>query len=391
MPYDAQRRIIEVPMIYFDNASTTRPSQGVIELGIRTSREFFANPASLHMQGILAEKEITASTRKLAGLLGSAASDEIVYTSGGTEANNLALFGVCEANARRGRHIITTRSEHPSVTEVYKRLEQKGFEVTWLEVDREGKIDMTSLAGAVKHDTILVSLMHVNNETGAVCDVVRAAEVVKSKNPAAVFHSDGVQAFGKLPPVKLQNIDLYSMSAHKIQGLRGIGALYVKKGTKLTPQIYGGGHQRGMRSGTENTAGICTFALASSRCHDNINENFAHVSLLKAAIANIEIEDTFINGDADGSPYILNMSFAGVKAETLVHCLEDDEIYVSTGAACGSKNSKNILEYYGIEKDRIESALRFSFSRENTLQETDALKESLIRHVRTLRGIRARR
>lgn len=372
-------------MLNFDNASTTRPLQAVLDLYTKTNGKFYANPSSLHMQGILAEKEITAATRKLAGLIG-AAPEEIVYTSGGTEANNLAIFGVCEANARHGRHIITTRSEHPSVAEACKRLEQKGFEVQWLVTDDKGRIDFSALEAAIRPDTILVSLMHANNETGTVCNIAHVAEIMKAKNQTAVFHSDGVQAFGKLPAV-LKNIDLYSMSAHKIHGLRGIGALYIKKGTKIQPQIYGGGQQRGMRSGTENTAGICSFALAAEQMYKNINANFVHAARLKSAMADLSLEDVFINGDADGSPYILNMSFLGVKAETLLHCLEQDGIYVSTGAACGSKNSKNILEHYGLHRERVESAIRFSFSCENTPEEVVKVKKSFIRHVQNLRAI----
>ncbi|MCL2699202.1 MAG: cysteine desulfurase, partial [Defluviitaleaceae bacterium] len=242
--------------MYFDHASTTRPSRTALDLNMKINSEFYANPASLHMMGVLAEQKISAATKRLAGLLG-AAPEEIVYTSGGTEANNLAVFGVCGSNNRvnqRG-HIITAHSEHPSVTEACKRLEQQGAEVTWLATDNTGAVDLSELSAAVRQDTALVSLMHVNNETGAIRDITRAAKTVKAKNPAAIFHSDGVQAFGKLP-VTLKNIDLYSMSAHKIGGLRGVGALYIKKGVRLTPQIYGGGQQRGIRSGTENTAGI---------------------------------------------------------------------------------------------------------------------------------------
>jgi len=382
-------------MINFDNASTTRPLEAVLELSMDINREFYANPASLHMQGILAEKEITSATKTLAGLIGigspnGALPEELVYTSGGTESNNLAIFGVCEANLRRGKHIITTRSEHPAVSEVCKRLEQKGFEVTWLATDNEGKVDLSALAEEVRSDTILVSLMHVNNETGTLCDIVRAAEIVKAKNPSVVFHSDGVQAFGKYPAT-LKNIDLYSMSAHKIHGLRGIGALYVKQGTKLTPQIYGGGHQRGMRSGTENTAGICTFALAAQQMYENRETNFSHVSHLKSAMADIDLEDVFVNGDAEGSPYILNMSFVGVKAETLMHFLGQDGIYVSTGSACASSTSKNMLVHYGIGNERADSAIRFSFSHDNTLEEVEIVKESLIKHIKNLRLIRGRK
>jgi cysteine desulfurase len=371
--------------MYLDHASTTPPSPAVLDLYTKINRELYANPASLHTQGILAEREIAAATKKLAKLLG-AAPEEIIYTSGGTESDNLAIFGACEAT-KTGRHIITTRSEHPAVTEPFKRMEKKGFEISWLNTDSAGYINLSELDQAVRQDTALVSLAHVNNETGAVCDIAAAAEIVKAKNKATVFHSDGVQALGKFP-VALKNIDLYSMSAHKIGGLRGIGALYIKKGTRITPQIYGGGQQRELRSGTENTAGVCAFVLALEQAYQGMEKNREAVSRIKAALADIALPDVFINGDPTGSPYILNMSFLGVKAQVLADFLAQDNIYASTGSACGSKNNKNILIHYGVGSERAESALRFSFSHENTIDEAEAVKEALVRHVRHLRTIK---
>ena len=364
--------------VYFDNAASTKPIIGVLEVLNKICNEGYGNPSSAHSVGIRAETAITESKAAISELL-DVSPDEIIFTSGGTEANNMAVFGISESFKRSGNHIITTKTEHPSVTAPVKLLEQKGYEVTYLDVCDKGYVKADDLQGAMREDTILVSIHHVNSETGTIQNISELAKNVKSKNPNTIFHCDGVQAFGKIP-ISLKNIDLYSISGHKIHCIKGIGGLYVKKGLKIAPLILGGGHQGGLRGGTENSMGAAAFRVAAVDAYSNMSASRQKVLEVKSRLSKIaDGERIIINGDPENSsPYILSMSFLGKKGEVLLRYLDDKGVYVSTGSACNErkKNSSGLM-HFGYSKDRVASAVRFSFSRFNTVQEADYCAEVL--------------
>ncbi len=375
--------------IYFDNAATTMPLDMVIEEVGSACRDFYGNPSSLHKMGIVAEQKIINARKVISSSL-ACRDDEVVFTSGGTESNNLAILGSVESYIKKiylqpmRFKIITTAAEHPSVEEAFKKLEKIGFDVKRISLDLSGQINKQELLGEIDEATVLVSLIHVNNETGAICDIENIAKEIKAKNPNVIVHSDGVQAFKKVK-INLKNIDFYSISSHKIHGLKGSGVLYIKKGTKILPQAIGGGQEFGMRSGTENVASISAFAVAAAAYDHNEYEKIMQLSQQLKEVSR-ELDDVFIN--AEGSPYILNMSFLGVKAEVLLHALEDLNIFVSTGSACSSRSKKkNILSAYGLPKERAESGIRFSFSRFNTLEEVEIVRTVLLKIVPTLRKV----
>ena len=372
--------------VYFDNAATTKTRKEVVERYVWCLENLYANPSSLHKLGFLVEKEIKLATKQISEIL-EVLEEEIFYTSGGTESNNLAIWG-CLSRQKKHRHIITTKTEHPSVFTSIEELSKAGCEVTYLNTDKNGLVDISEVESLLREDTALVSIMHVNNETGIIQDVDAIGRVVKKSN--AVFHVDGVQGFGKIA-VDFRNIDMYSFSSHKIHGVKGVGGLYVKKGSKINPMFFGGGQQKSLRPGTENTAGIMALSCALKLMYDSISENFKKVLGVKNELLKglEEIDGVFVNGLVENSsPYILNLSFVGVKAEVLLHALEEDNIFVSTGSACSSKgkgNKNNVLENMGIYRERYEAALRFSFCADNTLEEARKCIESLKKHVRLLR------
>lgn len=369
--------------IYLDNAATTKPLDKVIEKATQIYKFNYGNPSSLHELGLAAELEIKTAAKQIAEICGCS-PDEVYFNSGGTESDNAAILGIARAYVRRGKHIITTSAEHAAVEQPLKYLSTQGYEITTLDVDNKGYINIDQLVNAVRSDTILVSMHHINNETGTIQDITTASSAVKKKKPDIVFHSDGVQAFGKRRLV-LKNIDMYSVSAHKIHAFKGTGALIIKKGINPTPLCFGGGQQLSLRPGTENVAGISSFALAASSICKNIAQNEHHVRCLKTRLMDIQnyISDVFVNGDSEkASSYILNMSFVGVRAEVLLHSLESEGIYVSTGSACNSrKQHKGVLYNYGIGQERAESAIRFSFSAFNTIEEIDYCMQILEKHV----------
>ncbi len=378
--------------VYFDNSATTKPSEAVFEIVQSTLLSQFGNPASLHSLGLQAENSIIEAKNTLCSYIGSA-MNEVTFTSGGTESNNLAVFGVAEAYKRSGRCIITTKAEHPSVLEPCKRLEELGFNVTYLNVDEKGYVNIDELENALNDETTLVSIQHVNSETGTIQPVEKIADLIKQKNKKTMFHVDGVQAFGKIP-VSLKKIDLYSASSHKVHGLKGFGLLYVKKGTKLCPLFYGGNQQEGTRSGTENTLGVLSFSVAASECFNNIKENYMHVSILKQRLFDGIVKSAkqneivaVVNGDFEnGSAYILNVSFLGIKGEVLLRFLDSKGIYVSTGSACSERRkSSGVLKSYGLDESRARSAVRFSFSRYNTVDEVDYCIEMLEQGLKYLK------
>lgn len=373
-------------MIYFDNAATTRASKQVAEKMTEMLCENFGNPASVNKLGLAVEKEIRHTSQILSKGIHCKES-EIFYTSGGTEGDNWAIFGTAEGYQRQGKHLITTKIEHPAVKKAVEALEQKGFEVTWLDVDRWGKIDLEQLKNAIRKDTILVSIILINNETGVIQNIEEIGKIIKQKNENTIFHVDAVQAFGKYPiDVQKMKIDLLTMSAHKINGPKGVGMLYKREGLKVKPYILGGGQQQGQRSGTENGAGVAGLGVAAEICFQNMQKNERNVFEIKKTLAEDilkEIPDTQINGDSleKSSPYVLNVTFKGVRSETLLHALESKDIFVSAGSACNSKKNTNspVLTAMGLSPEEIEGAIRFSFCQYNTVEEAKeclaALKE----------------
>ena len=363
--------------VYFDNSATTRCYDSVKDIVVKAMTEDFGNPSAMHLKGVEAEKYIKSSAESLARLL-KVQEKEILFTSGGTESDNLALIGAAFANKRSGNHIITTSVEHPAVSQPALFLQEQGFEVTYLPVDSRGVVKMDALKAVLREDTILVSVMYVNNEVGAVMPVEEIAALVHEKSPRALFHVDAIQAFGKyrIYPKKM-GIDLLSVSGHKIHGPKGVGFLYINEKAKIQPQILGGGQQGGMRSGTDNVPGIAGLGTAAVEIYKNLEENVENMYRLKEHIAQglEKIGDIRMNGMElrEGAPQLLSISVMGVRSEVLLHSLEERGIYVSAGSACSSHKRKPsaTLAAMGMSKDQIESTVRLSFCEENTIEEAD--------------------
>ena len=370
-----------------DNSATTRCSDRACQLMVDLLTKDYGNPSSLHMKGIEAERFVETAKKKIAKTL-RVSEKEIIFTSGGTESNNLAIIGAAMANRRAGNHIITTSIEHASVENPMEFLKEQGFEITYLSVDENGIISLEELEEAVTEQTILVSMMQVNNENGAVEPVAEAAELIKKKNPDTLIHVDAIQSYGKMYiyPKKL-GIDMLSVSGHKIHGPKGSGFLWVKEKTKLKPLILGGGQQKGMRSGTENVPAIAGLGEAAEEIYENLDEKRAHLYGLKQRfIDGIEkLEGTHVNGKTgeDSAPHIVSVSFEGIRSEVLLHSLEDRGIYVSSGSACSSNNhagkqkGSKTLRNIHLKENLLDSTLRFSFSVHTTEEEIDYALEVL--------------
>ena len=362
---------------YFDNSATTRCYPEVAEIVVKTMTEDFGNPSAMHLKGVEAEKYVREAAQILAKIL-KVNEKEIIFTSGGTESNNLALFGGADANKRSGNHIITTSVEHAAVGQPAERLEQMGYEVTIVPVDHRGVVQLEALEKALRPDTILVSTMYVNNEVGAVMPVEEIAKLVHEKSPKALYHVDAIQAFGKyrIYPKKA-GIDMLSVSSHKIHGPKGVGFLYINEKARIQPQILGGGQQAGMRSGTDNVPGIAGLGVAAKMVYTDFDEKIEHMYQLKEHLAEgfLKLPDVRLNGMEirEGAPQILSASFLGVRSEVLLHTLEEKGIYVSAGSACSSHKRKaaGTLSAMGMEAAQRESTLRFSFSEENTFEGVD--------------------
>lgn len=354
--------------VYLDNSATTRCFDEVAQLMCKVMCEDYGNPSSMHRKGVEAEKYLRYSHETIARIL-KVNEKEIFFTSGGTESDNIALIGAAMANHRQGRHLITTKIEHPAVLQTMKYLEGQGFEVTYLSVDKEGRIDLRQLEQSVRKDTILVSIMHTNNEIGTVQPVAEAGVVIKSCNPSTLFHVDAVQGFGKfrIYPARM-NIDLLSVSGHKIHGPKGIGFLYIREGSKVNPIIYGGGQQRGMRSGTENLPGIAGIAKAAEIVYGSLDYDMRRMYGLRDMLVQgvSHIEDVTVNGGMgrEDAAHIVSLSVRGVRSEVLLHALEDKGICVSAGSACSSHKPQPsaTLKAIGVEKELLDSTIRFSFS-----------------------------
>lgn len=379
---------------YLDNSATTQVSEEVAELTRKIMTEEYGNPSSKHRKGMEGENYIRYAKESLAKTL-KCKEKELIFTSGGTESNNMALLGGALANRRRGKHIITTCFEHPSVHEPLIFLEEEGYEVTYLPVDSMGHISFEELEEALRQDTILVSVMYVNNEVGAVQDISGISRVIKGYNKDILFHVDAIQAYGKyrINPKK-EGIDLMSVSGHKIHGPKGIGFLYVKEGTKIRPILFGGGQQAGMRSGTENVPGIAGLALAAENCYQGFAEKIDRLYELKVYfIQRInEIDGAFVNAVStvaltgtddeairETAPHIVSVSFTGVRSEVLLHALEERCVYVSSGSACSSNHPgiSGTLTAIGVKQELLDSTLRFSFSVHTTKEQLDYAVEQL--------------
>ena len=368
-------------MIYFDNSATTRCFEEVKDIVVKTMMEDFGNPSAMHQKGVDAEGYVKESARTLAQIL-KVTEKEILFTSGGTESNNLALIGGALANKRSGNHIITTAVEHAAVSQPVAFLQEQGFEVTILPVDGHGVVKLDALEKALRPDTILVSTMMVNNETGAVMPVEKIGAIIQEKCPKALYHVDAIQAFGKyrIYPKKA-GIDMLSVSSHKIHGPKGVGFLYINEKARIQPQILGGGQQAGMRSGTDNVPGIAGLGVAAKMVYTDFDKKIEHMYQLKERLAEgfLKLPDVRLNGMEirEGAPQILSASFLGVRSEVLLHTLEEKGIYVSAGSACSSHKRKaaGTLSAMGMEAAQRESTLRFSFSEENTFEEVDYVLE----------------
>lgn len=375
-------------MIYFDNAATTKALDEVAEKVKYMLTENFGNPSSQSMMGVNAENEIIKARKTIASSI-NAEPDEIYFTSGGTESDNWAVFGTAKGYIRGGKHMITTAVEHPAVLMPMRQLEESGWDISVLGVDENGTVNIDELKKSIRNDTVLVSTILINNETGTIQNAEEISKIIKSKNPKTLYHVDAVQAYGKYPiNVKKMGIDMLSVSGHKIHGPKGIGFFYMKKGLRVKPIIFGGGHERGQRSGTENTPSIVGLSEAVKIDLAEMDYASTNVMLVKRTMAERilnEIPNTYINGPSidEGSPYVLNMSFEGLKSEVLLHSLEENKIYVSAGSACNSKKkgASTVLSALGLSESRIEGAIRFSFCRFNTIDEAekcvDALKEKV--------------
>lgn len=369
--------------VYFDNAATTKVSDAVREIMVELIDTEYGNPSSMHTKGVGAEKYVRTARNTISKYLKCEAK-EIIFTSGGTEANNLALLGIAAANKRAGNHIITTGVEHASVYNPILHLEEMGFRVTFLKVQADGKVDLEDLKNALCEDTILVSTMAVNNEIGTIEPIEEIAKIIKAYNSNIIYHVDAVQAFGKmvLYPKRI-GVDAMSMSGHKIHGPKGSGALFVDSKVKIHPIIFGGGQEKGFRSGTENTVAIAGMGKACEEMYTNLEANCEAMKKVKNALICGATQLEGVTDNSGEAPHIASLSFAGVRSEVLLHALEDKGICVSAGSACSSNHPaiSGVLKAIGLRDDLLESTLRFSFCEYNTVEEAEytvqALKELL--------------
>lgn len=372
--------------IYLDNSSTTAPCKEATDAVLYSLTECWGNPSSLHEMGFLAEQEIKKSREATARLIG-AEPEEIFFNSCGTEGDNTAIIGAAHALKKRGNRIVTTSIEHPAVLETVKRLAEEGFEIVYLKPDSSGHISDADIYEAVNEKTVLVSMMLVNNEIGSVLPVEVCKKAITAAGSPALLHTDAVQAFGKLPiNVKKLGVDMLTLSGHKIHAPKGIGALYIRKGVHIKPFITGGGQESGMRSGTESVPLIAGLG-AAIRALPDLNTQLKKQSELLNYTKDVLKQNGIgvINSPDDALPYILNISVEGYKSETLLHFLEADGIYVSSGSACSKGKGSYVLSEMGLPQKRADSSLRISFSRFNTKEDSDKLAESLKKAVNKLR------
>ena len=377
--------------IYLDNSATTKPYDEVVNKMVEALTTEYGNPSSMHRKGIVVEKNIKQIRQDIARSIG-AKDKEIFFTSGGTESNNAIIRGVANLNKKRGNHLITTEIEHPSVLHTFKDLESEGFEVTYLKVNKEGVIDFDEFKNSLRDNTILVSIMHVNNEVGSIQPVDKIGSYLSTLENKVYFHVDAVQSFGKIEfrPNKY-NIDFMSVSGHKIHGPKGIGFMYIKENNRLKPILTGGGQESSIRSGTENVPGIYGLGEAVRITMSNLKENISNINklrtMLKDELQN-NIDNIKINSPEYGVCHILNVSFIGIKGEILLHYLEQKNIYVSTGSACSSKKKgSHVLLAMNLKHEEIEGAIRFSLSNMNNEEDIINAVKIIKESVKELRDI----
>jgi cysteine desulfurase len=382
---------------YLDNSATTSVIPEVAELVCKIMVKDYGNPSSMHLKGVEAERYIRTAKETFAKIM-RVSEKEIIFTSGGTESDNMAIIGSALANKRRGKHIITTVIEHPAVLEAFRFLEEQGFEVTYLPVNNYGIVEAETLKSSLREDTILVSVMYVNNEIGALEPIGELGKIIKDYNKDIIFHVDAVQAFGKfrIYPYK-DNVDLMSISSHKIHGPKGVGVLFIKDKTKIRPITFGGGQQKNMRSGTENVPGIAGMALAASILYEKFDEDTDRMYELKQYFVDEvkKIEGTTVNGltARDSAPHVVSVSFEGItRSEVLLHALEDKGIFVSSGSACASNHPalSGTLQSIGVKKELLTSTLRFSFSIFTTKEELEYTIATINELLPVLRRYRQR-
>lgn len=371
--------------IYLDNSATTRVCKAAADKALYMMTECYGNPSSLHSKGFAAEREMAAARESIAERLG-AQPGEIYFTSGGTESDNLAILGAAHAKRRSGSRIVTTAIEHPAVLNTMAQLEKEGFEVVYVQPEADGNIPAEKFAAAIDAKTILVSVMAVNNETGAVLPLKEIAGIIKRRRSPALFHTDAVQAFCKQPlSMKKLGVDLISVSGHKVHAPKGVGALAVRSGVRILPHSFGGGQERGLRPGTEGVPQICAFG-AAARAMPAEREAEETVRAVRNHLLErlAEMSEVTLNSPENAVPYIVNLSAGRVRAETMLHFLAERGIYVSSGSACGKAKPSHVLAAMGLAKDRIETSLRVSLSAENTREEIDAFADALLLGMRTL-------
>lgn len=360
--------------IYFDNAATTKTSLEAANKAFSIMTENYGNPSSMHLKGLEAENQIREVKQIISDILNCDKS-EIYFTSGGTESNNTAILGTALGYKRSGKHIITTKIEHPAISEPFKILQDNGYEITYLNVNSDGYIDINSLKNSIRTDTILVSIIHINNEIGVIQNIELIGKIIKELNQNTLFHTDAVQSFGKYNiDVKSSKIDLLSISGHKFHAPKGIGVLYMRKNLKTKPLLFGGGQQNNFRPGTENVPSIAALGIAAKQAYQNLDYNYNYIKNLKTKLAQqiLNIDGTNLNGNLQNdSPYILNISFKDIRAEVLLHALENEGISVSSGSACSAHKKQLSNTLKSINAINIEGAIRFSFSKYNTIEEVD--------------------
>ncbi|AKL94951.1 cysteine desulfurase IscS [Clostridium aceticum] len=380
--------------VYLDNAATTKPADEVVDAMVKSLKVMYGNPSSLHRKGVEVEKEIKKVRKLLAKALGCN-EKEVIFTSGGTEANNLAIRGLVKANSRKGNHLITSKIEHKSVLSLFQQLEEEGYKVTYLDVDAKGFISLEKLEESVTKDTILVSVMQVNNEVGSIQPIKEIVKIIKGKNSDTRIHIDGVQSFGKLKySVKDLEVDSLSISAHKFHGPKGIGALYIKNNVRMMPLMVGGGQESELRAGTENVPGIFGLGEAVRLSFEEQEKKIDKIRKLKKYLIDTlkeNLEDIHISTEESEqyAPHIVNVSLKGVRSEIMLHSLESDGIYISSGSACSSKKRgySHVLEAMGMKENHIDSAIRISLSYINTVEEIDYAVGSIKKHLNSLRKI----
>ena len=374
-------------MIYLDNSATTKPCAACVETMQHLLLRAWGNPSSVHQLGIDAERCLRAARGQVAKALG-AEEGRVFFTSGGTEADNWAIFGTAERLAKRGRHIVTTAVEHHAVLHPMQKLEARGFEVTYLQPDETGCVSAGQLEAVLRPDTILVSVMMVNNETGAVMPIRDMIRVTRRKSPLALFHTDAVQGFFKLPfQAKTLGADMISISGHKIHAAKGVGALYVRPGLPLPPLILGGGQEQNFRSGTENLPGICGFGAACAAQLPTLTQDIANMTALRDACREklAQVPGLVLIGKQD-APHIVNLALPHLRSQGIINCLQDRDIYVSAGSACSRGHRSHVLEAMHLPPAVIDGSIRVSFSAENTEEDVDALVQALLTAKQTLKG-----